>query len=259
VPEANKSGLVRWENYLRDSVDQGDLDASPAIDSTFLPLEAPLTSSKTVSSLEKDFVDWVYQSKRLELLHHEPSGSYSQPGMSKEAFMASIDDQIEDALDDEIDKLKAKYKTKVESIQKKIKAEQRELAQDEQELKQRKMEELGTHAENILGFVTGSRSKRRVSTSMTKRRMTSKAKADVEESLDVIEELESDLAELAEEMNKAIEELETEWKHQDANLSTIAVTPYKKDIHVDLFGVAWQPYHLLVVGKEVIEIPGFEE
>ena len=111
-------------------------------------------------------MDWVYQTQRIELFEHELSGTYSQAGMSKEDFLKSIASQLEDALDDEIEKVKDKYKTKVQAIQKKIKAEQRELAQDEEELKQRKMEELGTHAENILGFVSGSRSKRRVSTSL---------------------------------------------------------------------------------------------
>ena len=259
VAEPNKSGLVRWDDYRVETIESDGLDAQPARDSSFATLSAPLNDSSTLKSLESDFVDWVYQTQRIELLQHELSGTYSQPGMSKEDFLKSIDSQLEDALDDEIEKLKDSYKTKVQSIQKKIKAEQRELAQDEEELKQRKMEELGTHAENILSFVSGSRSKRRVSTSLTKRRMTSQAKADVEESLEVIEELEGDLARLTDELNNEIEELEKSWKDQDANLKVVAITPYKKDIHVDLFGVAWQPYHLLVVGGKAVEIPGFEK
>lgn len=235
------------------------MQITPARESSFTSLAAPLNSNKTLGALEKDFVDWVYQTKRIELYHHKMSGTYSQAGMSKEDFLKTIASELDEALDDEVEKLKAKYKTKVQSIQKKIKAEERELAQDEEELKQRKMEELGTHAENIFNFVAGSRSKRRVSTSLTKRRMTSKAKADVEESLEVIEELEDDLAALTEELNNEIEELEKDWEDQEDNLSVIAVTPYKKDIHVDLFGVAWQPYHLLMLDDEAIEIPGFEE
>jgi hypothetical protein len=75
----------------------------------------------------------------------------------------------------------------------------------------------------------------------------------------VIEELEEELAKLTEELNQKIEEMEKDWEDQEANISVIAVTPYKKDIHVDMFGVAWQPYHLLIWNDEVIEIPGFEK
>jgi hypothetical protein len=258
VPDPNKSGLVRWDNYLVEEIGDGGLDEEPARDSSFSSLGSPLNDSKSLRSMESDFTDWVYQTQRIELFHHKLSGTYSQPGMSKEAFLETIADDLEEALEDEVDKLKAKYKTKVQSIQKKIKSEERELAQDEAELKQRKMEELGTHAENIFNFVAGSRSKRRVSTSLTKRRMTSEAKADVEESVEVIEELEKELATLTEELNQVIEDLEKEWEDQDENISVIAVTPYKKDIHVDLFGIAWQPWHLLQVGDKVVEIPGFE-
>ncbi|MBN2045903.1 MAG: DUF87 domain-containing protein [Anaerolineales bacterium] len=259
IPEPNKSGLVRWDDYLVDEFGKDSLDQSPARESSFANLEPPLTDSKTLSAMENDFVDWVYQTQRIELFQHKLSGTFSQAGMSKDEFLKTIADDLEEALEDEVDKLKEKYKTKVELIQKKIKAEERELVQDEAELKQRKMEELGTHAETIFNFVAGSRSKRRVSTSLTKRRMTSQAKADVDESLEVIEELEKELTALTEELNLAIEELEKNWEDQDENISVIAVTPYKKDIHVGLFGIAWQPYHLLVVGDAVVEIPGFEK
>jgi hypothetical protein len=257
IMDPDKNGLIRWENYLVKSFDTGSLDPEPARESTFAPLEAPLNDSRYVKGLETDFVDWVYQTRRLELFHHTPTGKYSQPGVSRAEFMNALSGQLEDALDDEVEKIKATYKTRVDAIQKKIKAEQRELSQDEQELKQRKMEELGTHAENILGFVTGSRSKRRVSTSLTKRRMTSNAKADVDESLEVLEELETELAGLAEEMNAEIEALEKDWQDQEKHLESIAVTPYKKDIHIELFGIAWRPYHILKLKDQVIELGAY--
>ena len=61
------------------------------------------------------------------------------------------------------------------------------------------MEEMGTHAENIIGLFGGRRSSRRLSSSLSKRRMTEKAKADVEESHDVIAELKKEIASLEKE------------------------------------------------------------
>jgi hypothetical protein len=31
----------------------------------------------------------------------------------------------------------------------------------------------------------------------------------------------------------------------------------KKDVSLDLFGVAWFPYHLVQVGAELVELPGY--
>jgi len=116
-------------------------------------------------------------------------------------------------------------------------------------------DDLTTHTENVLGLLTGSRSSRRVSTSLTKRRLTAQAKADIEESLDSIEELE---AELAEEIEDVIEEVENKWADIASEIDEIPVTPFKKDILIDVFGVAWMPYHVVEVEGKVTQIPGFK-
>ena len=87
--------------------------------------------------------------------------------------------------------------------------------------------------------------------------MTSKAKADVEESIDTIEELEYDLAELAEDIEDAIDEIEARWGEVAADITQIAVNPLKKDILVELFGVAWLPYHVVEAGGRTEELAGY--
>jgi DNA helicase HerA-like ATPase len=119
-------------------------------------------------------------------------------------------------------------------------------------------DDLTTHAENVPSLLTGSRSSRRVSTSLTKRRLTAQAKADIEESVDTIEELEADLAELAEEIEDVIEEVENKWADIASEIDEIPVTPFKKDILIDVFGVAWMPYHVVEVEGKVTQIPGFK-
>jgi hypothetical protein len=65
------------------------------------------------------------------------------------------------------------------------------------------------------------------------------------------------MAELAEEIEAAIDEVEERWGEVAGEIEEIPVTPYKKDILVDLFGVAWMPYHLIDAGGQTIELPGF--
>ena len=87
--------------------------------------------------------------------------------------------------------------------------------------------------------------------------MTGKAKADVEESIEAIEEFEADLKELEEEMGETLEEIEERWEELAGEITEIPVTPYKKDIDVDLFGVAWFPYHMMEAAGQMVELPGF--
>ncbi len=182
---------------------------------------------------------------------------YSGPPTTEGEFRKLLSDEARKQRDVEIKKVETTYKQKIQTIQKKLSREKRELAEDEAEHKSRKMEELGTHAENILGLLAGSRSSRRVSSSLSKRRMTAQAKADIEESLDAIEELEADLAELAEEIEGVVDEIENRWANIATEIDEIQITPMKKDILLDSFGVAWMPHHIVEVEGKVINLPGF--
>jgi len=142
-------------------------------------------------------------------------------------------------------------------LEDKIAREERELREDEAELSHRKMEELGTHAENVLGLFGGRKSSRRLSSSLSKRRMTEKAKADVEESLDALDDYKRQIQELEAEREQLIEEISDRWGDIVNDISEVTVTPTKTNIFVDLFGVAWLPYYLVDSGGEIVELPAF--
>ncbi|MBN2499921.1 MAG: hypothetical protein JXB38_04080 [Anaerolineales bacterium] len=255
VANPDKRGVVHWEEHLTGGIDPGSLDRQPSPQGRFTTLEAPLSDGKTIRSLESDFVDWAYRTVKVDVMANETLKLYAGPPTTAGQFRKQCSEEARKQRDDEIEKVKATYEKRIDAVRKKLAREKRELTQDESELSQRKMEELGTHAENILGLFTGKT--RRVSTSLTKRRMTAQAKSDVEESLDAIGELEADMADLAEEIEAAIDEVEERWGEAAGEIEEIPVAPYKKDILVDLFGVAWMPYHLIDTGGQAIELPGF--
>ena len=79
----------------------------------------------------------------------------------------------------------------------------------------------------------------------------------MEESEDMIVEIERDIDLLSTEMEEAIDALEEKWARTAAEVTEITINPYKKDILVEAFGVAWMPYHLVEVEKQLLELPGF--
>ena len=109
----------------------------------------------------------------------------------------------------EMDKVEASYEKKLDTIEDRLRREERELRQDEADLAQRRMEEYGTHAENVLSLF--SKRSRRLSTSLSKRRMTERAEADVEESRDAIEDYRQQIADLEQELKNAITEVQAKW------------------------------------------------
>jgi len=255
VVDPDRRGVVRWDEYLDSPVDLNRLDSQPDPRARFAALEAPLSDARTIKSLEKDFQDWAYRTIQVTVKANEDLKVYAGPEVSQAEFRKMCADAARDERDKELRKVSDSYDRKIESIQNKQGREERELQEDESELSQRKMEELGTHAENIFSLFSGRR--RRMSTSLTKRRMTSQAKADVEESLDAIDDFKKQIAALEKEKAQELQEVNSRWGEIANRVSEIPVTPYKKDVLVDLFGVAWLPYHLVQIGNEMSELPGY--
>ena len=257
VPDPDRRGVVRWENYLHSTIPSEDTDDVPLSDARYTDLESPLNELKTLRQMEKDFVDYFYRNAEVKVPSNPTLKLVAQPGTTTAEFRAQCADAARESRDDEIEEVREKYVTKMKTVQKRLAREQRELDEDQAEHSARKMEEMATHLENVIGIFGGSRSRRRVSTSMTKRRMTSKAKSDIEESQDAIDEFKQELEELEYEMNDAVEEIEERWAEIATEIEEAVFRAYKKDIHVEMFGVAWFPYWQVKAGEEVIELPGY--
>ena len=87
--------------------------------------------------------------------------------------------------------------------------------------------------------------------------MTSQAKADVKESLDMIEQYKKEIEDLERDRLQALAEVDEKWRAILESDSEIPVTPYKKDILMDLFGVAWLPYYLYDDGGKQVELAAY--
>jgi hypothetical protein len=140
-------------------------------------------------------------------------------------------------------------------LQRKLDKEKREVSRDEAEANQRRMEEMGTHLENVIGLFTGSR--RRLSTSLTKHRLTAEAQSNVEESKQTIAELEKEMQELGEEIQQALDEVHARWDAAAQAVTQVPLTPARSDVYVSLFAVAWLPFHRVDVGGREVEIPAY--
>lgn len=207
--------------------------------------------------MEKDFQDWVYRTMEVTVRANETLKVFAGPEVSRAEFRKLCTGAARQKRDAEADKVENSFGKKIDSLVNRLSREERELAEDQTELSQRKLEEIGTHVENILGLF--SKRRRRLSTSLTKRRMTERAKADLEESLDAIEDYKKQIARLEKDKAQALEDVKQKWSDIADDMTNIPVTPYKKDVLVDLFGVAWMPYHLVQIGEKTEELPGYGE
>ncbi len=255
VHELDSRGMVSWEENLIGTIEARTMDREPISDSRFAELTAGLADAAVFRQVNTDFVDWLYRTVQVTVKANEQLGVYGGPEVSEGAFRRMCTDAAAEKAEIEVDKVEASYERKIDAIEKRLTREEVELRQDEAELSNRKREELGTHAETLLSLF--SKRRRSVSSSLSKRRMTEKAKGDVEESVEAIAAFKQELTELTTAMADELAETRAKWSEVAADVSEIQVTPFKKDIAITMFGVAWLPYHLVDAGGYAEEVPGF--
>ena len=146
VTSPDRRGVVRWENYTAAPIEARLLDETPDPQARFAPLEAPLNDPRTLASLQKDFLDWVYRTGQAIVRSNEALKLYAGPEVTPAEFRTQCAEAARNGRDGEIKKVEAAYDRKLTVLQDKLAREERELSEDQTELSQRKMEEMGTHA-----------------------------------------------------------------------------------------------------------------
>jgi hypothetical protein len=257
VKSPEKRGSVRWEEHPLNSEIVNRLDTAPAPSTRFSSIDAPLNDIKLMSALQKDFTDWVYRTSAVKARANQALKVFAGPDVSPAEFMKACAEAARDARDAEIEKKTAQIDRQLKSLEDKLAREERELVKDEDELSNRKMEEAGTHIENITGLFGGRRKASRLSSSLTKRRMTQQARADVEESKDTIKQLTQDIEDLQKRREEVIAEINDRWGTVVNEITEVTITPKKTDVLVEVFGVAWMPHYVVNSGTETFELPAF--
>ncbi|MFZ3071015.1 MAG: type IV secretion system DNA-binding domain-containing protein [Anaerolineaceae bacterium] len=256
IPRLEGRGLVRWQDYQSEPITTGDLESRPLPNASFGDLVYPLDDEKNISELSKDFVEWIYRNQTLKLYTNDQLKLTSTAGESREDFEARCQKANTGFFSEAVEKIEIKYAKLKKSIEDKKLKEELELEKDQTVLKQRRSEEAIKGIENVVRLF-GSR-KASLSSSMTKRRLTSTAKANVEESERMIEEYNKQLADLDEKMKAEIAEFESKGTDTAGTIREVTVTPLKKDIVVELFGLAWLPNYAFKADQGWLMVAGYK-
>lgn len=254
IPKLESRGLVRWEDYLSEPIDSSALDSAPLPNASFGDLVYPLDDEQNFSALSKDFIEWVYRSQTLKLFSNDTLKMVSQPGESREAFEARCTAASTGSSSDGVEKIRENYAKLKKTIEDKKLREELELDKDQTVLKQRRGEEAIKGLENVAKLFTGRRSN--LSASMSKRRMTATAKANVAESEEMIRKYKAELADLDAKMEREIKDFQAKGAQSVGTIREVTVAPLKKDIVVELFGLAWKPAYAFKKGTDWLLISG---
>lgn len=256
VESLDRRGIARWEEFSYAGPSLDKLEALPAQSAKFGPVEPPFNDSKMMNALQKDFTDYVFRNSSVTARANTALKIFAGPDVSQADFMKACADAARDLRDAEITKKTAALDRKIRTIEDRLIREERELRQDEEDLRNRNIETGLSGAEALAGIL-GMGRKKSLSTSVSKYRMAQNAKEEVRESEDAIAQFKRELADLQRERDSIASEITDKWGRVVSDSSEVTINPKKTDVYVNIFGVAWKPFYLVQAGGETLELAAF--
>ena len=256
IDEMRRRGLVRWENLSVKPIDLQLLEDHPLPDATFDSLERlSIVDAKFIRDLQSDFADWIYRTQTLKLRLNQALDVVAEPGLSDEEFQRKCRDAAEEKKKAELDTLNKRYRNQLDTLETRLTREENRLASYKEQLGHRRMEELGRGVENVLSLFTSS--SRRVSTSLTSRRMTSQAKANVDKSELEVKRIQREIEELKAEHQADLVKVDHKWEDALDQVVEEPISAFKKDIFIEKFGLMWLPYYAFKKEDEWVTVPAY--
>ncbi len=236
--------VIRWGNGDSLELDANNLDPGPNESAWFASVPEGLAKTTVFRAAEKDFKDYLYQEKQLDLFHFPALKLFSEAGESEAEFRGRAQLVAREMRDAEVDKLRVKVQKSLDRLEKKLVKEERELSEDEADYDSRKKEELLSAGETLIGMLGlfGRRKRTGLSSAARKRRMTSRAKEDIQESKAEIITMNQEIADLEAKLQEEAEVIAEHWEDQIAEVSTYPVKPRRTDVRTDVVALAWAPF-----------------
>jgi len=236
--------VIRWEDADPIELDPSDLEDQPDSDALFGPVPPELNTASELKSFSKDFSDYLYHEKALDLYYNPVLKLHGQPGESERDFNVRAQQLARQKRDDEVDKLRRKYEGKLDRLETRLAREEQELEEDHAEYEARKREELISAGESVVGLlgIFGRRSSVAASKAAGKRRMTTSARADVKESEEEVARLQEEIEEMRQEMEEEAKAITEKWAATLDDIEAYAVKPRRSDVDVEMVALAWAPY-----------------
>ena len=245
--EPGNAGALSWDKSEQLAISGESMSEKP--DPRAVGFGVPPESfidTRQISSSSQSLANWLYQTSRFHLSVHAGTGLFRHGNESDRDFTIRVQQAAREKRDQEVDALEKKFAPRLERIQEKIRGEQRELTRDEEEHQNRKTSEIVGLGTTMLGFFLGRKSTSSINSALNRRRMTANARADIEESQEVIEELAREQRDLEEELKEAVNEISDKWEHSETALTAEELAPRHTDITVQLIALGWLPYWRLM-------------
>lgn len=245
APLSDDGSTVLWNESDQIETASESLRTEQPQNAAFEELPSGLMNQKNYSDYNKSFGTYLYQNQVYDVFV-APSLKIVSKGNETEGDLRSrIGIALREKRDQDIQKLRDRYQPKITSLMEKIKRAQDKLEVKQTQASQSKLETYVSAGATLLGAILGRG--RITSTTVTQAGSTIRKAGRISKQTQDVEQSESSLTSLQQQLNDIDDELEREIEHvqsaspDDVKIDTVALRPRKGDVTVDNIAVLWSP------------------
>ncbi len=256
VPNVEKAGFVRWNDYAATPVEPSQIAQEPLSRGYYGVLAPGLTDAKRMTALKAEVVDYVYRSAALSIPYNSELDIYGAAGEARRDFLVRAQQLAREQRDNEIDQATVKYDRQIEELDRRRQRQLRELQGDQEVLKELRREDLYTTGEAALSLLKGRTSftlSRMSRARRYKRQAQGRVSGSEQDVIDVEDQIEAKQNELA----QVLQDVNDKWGRIAATVEDVKISPLKKDIALEAFGIGWIPFWQLTLNNQPLTLPAF--
>jgi hypothetical protein len=227
-------------DWSRAAPAPGELAPGPPEAATYEDLPAAWRASSSWRAAGTSLKSYLATGRALPLLRHAELELLSRPGESREEFLRRCETEARRRADEEALRLKGLYERKISRLKARAEKELRELEADRQQHEGRKLEEIVSAGETLLGIFLGGR-RRSVAGMTGRRRMTAGSAAKVDKSQAEYEAARTEMERMQEEAEQELAALDARWDALAGRIAEAPLKARKTGIEVLELALLWMP------------------
>ncbi len=247
-PLLDNDEIIKWESPVELEIPGEDLLKEPeSEEAVFSSIPQDSTNPKSYNDWNKEYANFLYRESKLVLYQNKESGLISNTGESEKDFRVRLDLSLRELRDKEVEKIKAKYESKIRTLEEKVRKSEQKLQDEKAQYDQQKINTVISIGTTLLGAFLGrktlsSTNASRAGSAISRASKTYKEKMDVNQVQDDIKNINVQIEELNNQLNNDTQAISANYDPDKIKLEEVIVRPAKSGINVKSLSLAWLPH-----------------
>jgi hypothetical protein len=236
-----------WNSAERhDDFEVSTFERAPRSDASFGAVPPAAAATKSYSIWTKQLQQWIVANEQVTLYTSKAMKLTSQSGESERDFRIRLQLAAREARDEKVEKLRAKYATRLSTIQEKIRRAEQAVQRESSQAQQAGVDTAISVGSAILGAVFG-RGKigvgtlGKVGTAARGVGRAAQQRSDVSRATETVETLRQQYATIEQELAQEAEAIGASFDAQVEELDTVTIKARSSDVRIAIVALLWVP------------------